>query len=253
MDSYALFRRRLSSLKGEMEKNVLLTLYGHELRDGLSSNLQRAWLVISLFFGLLFTLSAQNIWTISNILSFFVFFGTMIAVASSASSISGEISWVADSLLSKAVKRWQYILAKFASQLTLTCGIFFLVIGISFGIIYGCELFPDDLDYHNMGVIIGLCALVLIFFSAASVMFSAIFTKTLFSVTAGIMLWFVVIFLFMATTWELLISPSEILRHYYDILEGKWDIEWWKLLAFYLLTPFIFLGISLVAFYERDL
>lgn len=253
MGFYEQFQEKLRICKDYMDKNVFLTLFYHEIKLGFKSYLQRAWIIIALFFCLLVTLGDRNLEAINVLLIFFGCFGSIITAVVSSSSISGEIGGIADSLLSKSVKRWEYLLSKSLSQITVVCIVYFLILVLMVGILWNFEFLPDDLSYRNLFFIIALVGLVLVFFSSIGVMFSSIFSKTIFSFLAGITVWFLLIFLFVITGWEFLYSPIEILQHFTPILENSWDVEYWKLILFYIGSPFLFLFISLMFFYQRDL
>jgi len=253
MGFYEQFQGILKEYKSYLDKNVFFTLYQYEIKAGFKSYLQIGWIIIALLLSLLFTLVNRNLEAINSLLTFFVFSGSIIAVVISSVSISGEIGGIADSLLSKSVKRWEYLLSRFISQIAVVCVVYFLIFALMVGILWNFELLPDDLNYRSLFFIIALIGLVLVFFSSIGVMFSSIFSKTIFSVLAGIIVWFVFIFLLMVTNWEFLYSPFEILRHFTPILENSWDVEYWKLVLFYTGSPFLFLFISLMFFYQRDL
>ena len=253
MGFYEQFQEKLKVYKSYLDKNVFLTLFYHEIKLGFKNYLQRAWIIVTLFFGLLFTLGNRNLEAINVLLIFFGFFGSIITVVISSSSISGEIGGIADSLLSKSVKRWEYLVSKFISQMTIVCIVYFLILALMVGILWNFELLPDDLSYGNLFFIIALVGLVLVFFSSIGVLFSSIFSKTIFSFLASIIVWFLFIFLFVITNWEFLYSPVEILWHFTPILENSWDVEYWKLILFYIGSPFLFLFVSLIFFYQRDL
>lgn len=253
MGFYERFQEMFKKCKSYLDKNVFLTLYQYEIKAGFKSYLQIAWIIITLFLSLLFTLANRNLVAINFLLTFYVFLGSIIAVVISSVSISGEIGGIADSLLSKSVKRWEYLLSKFISQITIVCIVYFLIFALIVGILWNFELLPDDLNYRNLFFIIALIGLVLVFFSSIGVMFSSIFSKIIFSVLTGIVVWFLFIFLLMVTNWEFLYSPFEILRHFTPIMESSWDVEYWKLILFYIGSPFLFLFVSLVFFYQRDL
>ena len=131
--------------------------------------------------------------------------------------------------------------------------VYFLIFALVIGLLWGLEFLPDGLSYRNLFFIIILIGLVLVFFSSIGLMFSSIFSKTIYSVVAGISVWFLLIFLLTLTNWEFLYSPYEILSHFTQILESSWDVDYWKIILFYIGFPFIFLFVSLIFFYKRDL
>ena len=254
MGSYGPSERVLDGLRTVLEGNVLLTLTLHEIKLGFKNNIQRIWIVGMFFFGFLFLLSMRDENSFYAIEIFFGFFGSIVAVVLAANTISGEVGGIADSLLSKAVKRWEYLLAKFISQIALGLMVYSLMVFIAVLVLWNFDWFPDDISYRNLGVIIGLVALILVFFSAIGVMFSSMASRSVFSFLMGIIVWFLFIFMFLIfQNWELMYSPVQILNHMDPILEDQWDIEWWKLVGFYVLAPITFFLASLVAFYQRDL
>ena len=253
MGFYERFQKMPKKCKSYLDKNVFLTLYQYEIKTGFKSRLQIAWIIITLFLSLLFTLVNRNLEAINSLLTFFVFSGSIIAVVISSASISGEIGGIADSLLSKSVKRWEYLLSKFISQITIVSIVYFLIFALVVWFLWNFELLPNNLNYGNLFFIIALIGLVLVFFSSIGVFFSTIFSNTTHSFFAGITVWFLFIFLLMITNWEFLYSPFEILRHFTQILENSWDVEYWKLMLFYLGSPVIFFFVSLAFFYQRDL
>lgn len=253
MGFYEQFHEKLKMLKGRLEKNVSLILIFHELQLAFTSFLQKIWIVTILFFGLLVTFGERNLESVSSLLVFFVFFGTIIALIGSSSSISGEIGGIADSLLSKSVKRWEYLLSKFVSHTVVILVVYFSVLVVMVGILWNFRFLPDDLNYKNLFFAIGLLGLELAFFSSIGVMFSSIFSKTILSLLASIVVWFILIFVFATTGWGCLYSPVDILKNFALILKDSWNVDYWKILLVYAGSPFVFFGVSLLVFYRKDL
>jgi len=248
----------LEDLRDMLEQNVLLTLFWHEVKLGLKSWLYKGWIVLSFFFLFFFLLidftGDQAGAGIILLLYYFAFLGSLFYVIVGSSSITGELRGIADSLLSKAVRRWEYILSKYMSQLFLALLAFGLVMGLASLILWGFDRVSDELDWWNATVLIGMIALVVVFFTSTGLLFSTIASRTVFAFLMGMGVWFVLIFLFAINPqWDLMYSPIHILNNWELILDGAWDIDWWKLVSFYVLTPIACVGVSLLAFYQRDL
>jgi ABC-type transport system involved in multi-copper enzyme maturation permease subunit len=252
MGSYAQFQEKLS-IRHRLERNVFLVLFCHEVKSEFRNPLQKAWIVAILFFGLLFTFGSRNLEAVSTLLVLFIFFGSVVTLIVSSSSISGEIGGIADSLLSKSVKRWEYVLSKVLSQVVVVITVYVAVVVPQVGILWKLSYLPELLDYERLFFIIMLVGLVLIFFSSAGVMFSSLVSRTVVALLPGIVVWFLLIFLFLATGWEFIYSPVDIIGHFLHILEDSWDIEYWKIILFYAGSPVLFFVISLICFYQRDL
>lgn len=247
----------LDDLRETLEQNVLLTLFWHEIKQGFKAWLYRGWIGFTFFFVFLFVMidltGGQEPTSIFMILAYFVFLGTLYSMVIGSSSITGEVGGIADSLLSKAVKRWEYILSKFLSQYFLSLFVYFLMVGITTSLMYGFDKIPDDMDWFNAGVLFALVAMVLVLFSSVGVLFSTLSSRTVFAFLMGIMIWFALIFMFMMTGWESIYSPISIINNAEKIIDGTWDVDWWRLVGYYILTPLACFGLSLMSFYQRDL
>lgn len=252
MDSCEQSQEKLS-IRHHLERNVFLILFLHEIRLAFRNPLQRIWIVAILFFGLLFTLGSKNLEAISVLLVLFIFFGSVVTLILSSSSISSEINGIADSLLSKSVKRWEYVLSKFVSQVVVVVLVYMLVVLLQVGILWKFNFLPEILDYENLVFFIMLVGLVLIFFCTVGVMFSSLFSRTVVSLLPGFIVWFLLVFLFLATGWDFMYSPVDIFEHFLPILDGSWDVEFWKIILFYAGFSVLCFVCSLIWFYQRDL
>ncbi|MBU6997107.1 MAG: ABC transporter permease subunit [Theionarchaea archaeon] len=252
MDSYEQSQGK-RSIGHFLEKNVFLVLFIHEVRSGFKNPLQKGWIAGILFLGSLFTLGSRNLEAVSALLVLFIFFGSVVTLVLSSSSISGEIDEIADSLLSKSVKRWEYVLSKFTSHVVIVVTVYVMVVLLQVGILWRLHFLPESLDYGNLSFFIMIVGLVLVFFSSVGVLFSSLFSRTVLSLLAGFIVWFLLVFLFLATGWNFMYSPVEIFEHFLPILEGSWDVEYWKILLFYTGSSCISCFVSLLWFYQRDL
>jgi ABC-type transport system involved in multi-copper enzyme maturation permease subunit len=257
MGSSGLSVGTLEDLRDSLEQNVLLTLFLHEVKQGFKSWLYRGWIGFTFFFVFLFVLidltAPGEPIAIFLILSYFVFLGTLYSVVIGSSSITGEVGGIADSLLSKAVKRWEYILSKFLSQYFVNLFVYFLMVGLTSLIMYSFDKIPDDMDWYNAGVLFSLVGLVLVLFTSVGVLFSTLASRTVFAFLMGIMVWFLLIFMFMITSWESIYSPIAVIENAENIIDGVWKVDWYRLVGFYLLMPLACFGVSLLAFYQKDL
>jgi ABC-type transport system involved in multi-copper enzyme maturation permease subunit len=248
----------LEDLRDTLEQNVLFTLFWHEVKQGFRTWLYRGWLVLSFFFLFFFLLidftGEQAGAGIILLLYYFAFLGSLYSVVVGSAAITGELQGIADSVLSKSVRRWEYIVSKYLSQLFLSLFVFALLIGLASLILWGMDRVSDDLDWWNAVTLVGMIALVVVFFTSTGLMFSTIASRTVFAFLMGMGVWFVMIFLFaLNPQWEFIYSPLHILNNSELIIKGLWDIDWWKLVSFYVLIPLACVGVSLMAFYQRDL
>jgi ABC-type transport system involved in multi-copper enzyme maturation permease subunit len=248
----------LDDLRETLEQNVLLTLFLHEVKQGFRSWLYRVWIGFTFFIVFLFLMTelqgeSEGGSSIFMILAYFTFAGTLYSVVIGSAAISGEVGGIADSLLSKAVRRWEYILSKYLSQFFLVLFVYFLMVGLTSFMLWSFDRIPDDMDWFNATVLFVLVAMVLVLFTSVGVVFSTMASRTVFAFLMGIMIWFILIFMFMITNWESIYSPIAIIENFDRILDGIWDVDWWKLAAYYVGAPLACFGVSLLFFYQRDL
>lgn len=261
MDSSGQLQEKLKGLKDRLNRDVFLTLLRHETILGFKNYLLLAWIIVSLFLSMLFIMGTydnpdpniEEAFPIKLTLYFLIFFGSIIALGYASTTIAGEVGGIADSLLSKAVKRWQYLLSKFVSQMIIFCAVYFFIISVVLLVLWKLEYFDSDFNFSGLAFIVIMMALVLIFYTSLGVMFSTFFNKTSYAFLAGLMVWFVLIFFFTIANWSFIYSPADILDHIPQILDKTWDVDYWKIVAFYMVSPFLFISLSVTYFYQRDL
>jgi ABC-type transport system involved in multi-copper enzyme maturation permease subunit len=234
------------------QKNlVTLTLYTHEVTLIFKQWIQKLWIFVIFIVCFSSMIATPNIEVIPSILIIFVFFGPIIAAVPAASTISGEIGGIADSLLSKSVKRWQYLLSKFLSHFTVILIIYTVTFSIIIGIMMAQNQFPTNLDYEQL--VIGLCliGLSLVLFATFGVLFSTLFSKPLYAIIMCFVIWYALIFMMQASEW--MYSPATILGNFGKILGNSWDVEYWKIFVGYLGALGLCMGGAIVAFNNKDL
>ncbi|MHA1520428.1 MAG: ABC transporter permease [Promethearchaeota archaeon] len=231
---------------------VYLTLTAHEVKIGMKSRLQMAWLYICLFYGVLILLSTREISALSTLLTFFINFGTIIAFSTAGSSISGEIGGIADTLLSKSVRRWQYVCAKHTASVIISLITFSALVGLDIGILWAMKALPDDLKAVQVVIIISLNALVLVSFNTLGIMLSSIFSKPVFAILGSFLVWFLLIFLFILTPMWFPYSPVIFNGHFAEIIEASWEQPYWHMFLFYGCCPIVFILMSVISMYIKD-
>ncbi|MHA1672087.1 MAG: ABC transporter permease [Promethearchaeota archaeon] len=232
--------------------SVYLTLTAHEVKIGMKSRLQMAWMYLCLFYGILILLSTREISALSNLLTFFIDFGTIIAFSTAGSSISGEIGGIADTLLSKSVRRWQYVLAKHTAHVFISLVTFLALIGLEIGILWMMKALPEDLKAVQVVIIISLNALVLVAFNTLGIMLSSFFAKPVFAILGCFLVWFVLIFLFILTPMWFPYSPVVFNSHFAEIIADTWEQPYWHMFLFYGCCPIVFILISIISLYTKD-
>ncbi|WP_371804407.1 ABC transporter permease [Candidatus Lokiarchaeum ossiferum] len=238
----------------QTKSDVLSTLIFHEIKLNFKQWIQKLWILVVIFLSFSNLISTPGVSAISSILFIFVFFGTIIAAVPASSTISGELQGIADSLLSKSVKRWQYILSKFISQYAVILIIYFCTFLSIIGIRMGLKQFPATLDYEQLFLGLGLIAVALTIFNSFGILFSSIFSKPLISIIGSLVIWFFFIFMIQSNSnWNFNYSPVIILQNFDKILLNLWDIKYWRLYLVYFAIDFLCLGSTMLVFYRKDL
>jgi hypothetical protein len=135
-------------------------------------------------------------------------------------AVSSESSVVADSILSKAVTRYHYILAKFLSRLVAMLGVY-LVIALPSTYLLS-ENAVNDLSQPGVRWAILSVGMMLLLLTSLSVAFSTVFNRTLVALVVVWVIWYVssgVLTLFQLDV----LSPLIIIDKMVDTLRGNYD------------------------------
>ncbi len=233
---------------------VFWTLLSHEINLNFKLWIQRLWILVVIFLSFSNITAAPGVSVISSVLFIFVFFGTIIAAVPASSSISGELGGIADSLLSKSVQRWQYLLAKFISQYFVVLVVYFTTFLSIIGIKVALKQFPTNLDYEQLFIGLGLIGMSLVLFATFGVLFSTLFPKPLYAIIGSLVIWFFFIFMIQSNpSWDLIYSPVVVLANFDFILLNLWDVQYWKLFLVYFGIQITCIGLAQIALYQKDL
>ena len=233
---------------------VFWTLLSHEINLNFKLWIQRLWILVVIFLSFSNITAAPGVSVISSVPFIFVFFGTIIAAVPASSSISGELGGIADSLLSKSVQRWQYLLAKFFSHYFVVLVIYFTTFLSIIGIKVALKQFPTNLDYEQLFIGLGLIGISLVLFATFGVLFSTLFPKPLYAIIGSLVIWFFFIFMIQSNpSWDLIYSPVVVLANFDFILLNLWDVLYWKLFLVYFGIQITCISLAQIALYQKDL
>jgi ABC-2 type transport system permease protein len=182
--------------------------------------------------------------------AFPVIWSTFIIINTSG-AVSSEAGVVADSILSKAVTRYDYILAKMAGRLVTVVGLY-LVITLPAAYLvsrYG----QGSLDTGGTAWAITLIGMTLALLTTLSVAFSTLFNRTLVALIVVWFLWYSaagIAALFQVND----VSPLHIVDSLPDLLVGSYAVvnQWHSLLGFTLLSAGVIV-VAVVYFAHKDL
>ena len=169
--------------------------------------------------------------SLANLLGSFPLLWSTLVIVVSAGSVSSEAGVVADSILSKAVTRYEYILAKLFAPLIVVLGLYLLAIALPLYVVARGALPVEELDSAGLAWGVGLVAAILFTLTALSVAFSALFNRTLVAVIVVLILWYGAGIGLAALGAEIL-SPVFIVEQLPAIIQGDYESgELWRTLA----------------------
>jgi len=244
-----------SSERSNLKEKItpFLAMTQADLEGMVKSKIVWGWIVAALFLEVIRILSSRTMgasFTITEGLSDFIFIWSMIIIGITGSAVSSESGELADSLLSKAVKRHEYILAKFCSRVAL---VFTIYLGIS-TVLAGLtmRIGVNDIEIYGLSFSILVVALVLIMLTTMGVTFSTIFPNTIVSIVALLVVWYSMTFFFSLIDEIEFLSPSYLIGELPKIIQGNWSGTEWRIVSGFSLMCIAFLAVSLLYFSRKD-
>ncbi|MFQ5838155.1 MAG: hypothetical protein ACE5HJ_05165 [Thermoplasmata archaeon] len=241
---------------GLIRERALFPLLNLEVHSLLRSRMLMGWIAASMLVGfvLFMNVGAQEegaLELMAQNLSFsFVFFWSLFIIALSSSSVSSELGGVADSILSKSVKRYEYIASKLLSRVGITLLVYFLVTTV--WIIVSVRAFEWEGNTTNLVVGVSLVALSLSWLAALGVFMSVLLPKTMLSFVSTLAVWYgYPLLLSFGDLGEY--SPVYTSNNLAAIIEGTVTADLALMSVIHLVTLLTFSVLSFVDFYKRDL
>lgn len=226
-----------------------------DLRLTMRSWLVRIWLVLigaqTLFFIAVSSDSGMTKYEgLAALLGTFPLLWSTIIIVFSGGAVSSESGVVADSILSKAIRRRDYILAKLAARVGVVVGLFLLAtIPAALILIQNARGPMDTIGFLWAYTLIGL---MLILITSLAVSFSTLFDRTLVAV---IVVWFV---WYMAGTVTALfkaeyLSPLAIVDSLPSLIQGEYKTTTvLRSVIGYLVMASGAIGVALLHFTRKD-
>ncbi len=244
-----------------LRERALFPLLNFEIRSLLRSRLVLGWLAAAMVLGffLFQTASPQTgaVGSVGEVVSLaqslslsFVLFWSLFIIALSAASVSSELGGVADSILSKAVKRYEYIASKILSRI----GITLLVFGLVSGVWIAVSIRAFAWEGSTEGLVTGLLlvALSLAWLAALGVFMSVLLPKTMYSFVATLAIWFGYPLLLSSSGLEEY-SPTFAANAMVSIIGGTATADLALVSVVHIATVVALAALSFVVFYRRDL
>jgi len=231
-----------------------LAIVEADLGNLFKTRITYGWLIAGLFLQMIRVLSAPPIVGSSAIivqgLSDFIFIWSMLIIGITASAVSSETGELADSIMSKSVKRYDYILAKFSSRVIYVMTIYGAITAVLVGM--ALRMMDNNHEVHELMVTILFVALALIMLTVIGVTLSTLVSNTVISIISLLILWYAMLFLFPILDLGFL-APGDLMIQLEDVLQGVWSGEEWKTSAVYSSITIISIVLSTIYFTMKDL
>ncbi len=231
-----------------------LAIVEADLGNLFKTRITYGWLIVGVFLQVIRVLSAPPIFGTSIIivqgLSDFIFIWSMLIIGITASAVSSETGELADSIMSKSVKRYDYILAKFSSRVTYVMTIYGAITAVL--VVIALRMMDNNHEVHELIVTILFVALALIMLTVIGVTLSTLVSNSVISIISLLILWYAMLFLFPILDLGFL-APGDLMIQLQDVIQGVWSGEEWKTSAVYSSIIIISIALSTVYFNMKDL
>lgn len=215
----------------------------------------RIWLLLMTGYTLITVVSAGYEGTsadaLAGLLATFPLIWSIFVIINTAGAVSSEAGVVADSILSKAVTRYDYILAKLSSRLLMVIGLYTTVALIGAYLISRYGSGPLTRTGTAWGIL--LIGMTLVLLTALCVALSSLFNRTLVALVVAWVLWYAAGGIAALFKVEYL-SPLHIVDQLPAILQGDFDAAhpWRILIGFSALSAAV-IGAAVLHFARKDL
>jgi hypothetical protein len=188
---------------------------------------------------------------LASLLATYPLIWSTFAIIVSGGAVSSEAGLVADSILSKSVTRYEYVLAKLSSRLVAVLGVYLLVV-LPWSLLV---LRQAKGDLWGAGVFWGLVliGMTLFLLTSLSVALSTLFNRTLVAIVVVWFSWYAASGIFAMLEVDYL-SPGHIIENLPATLQGDFVmVEQLKILVGFGLLSGLFIALAVWYFNRKDL
>ncbi len=188
---------------------------------------------------------------VAGVLGVFPLLWSTFIIIVCSGAVSAEAGVVADSILSKAVTRYHYILAKFGARLAAMLGIYGFVALITTILI--SQNAENDLTRSGIAWGVVDVGILIVLLTSLSIGFSTIFNRTLVALVVVWVVWYVSSGLLAIFQLEFL-SPIDIIDNLAATLRGEYETSnQLKIMAVFGGLSFVTISSAVAYFARKDL
>ena len=188
---------------------------------------------------------------LASLLGTFPLIWSLFIIVNTSGAVSSESGVVADSILSKSVTRYDYILAKMASRLVLVVGAYMLITLPSAYLVY--RYGTGDLSTGGVVWSVTIVGMMLVLLTTLSVALSTLFNRTLVAMIGAWAVWYTAGGITALFQVEYL-SPLDIVDTLPATLTGDYAAsDQWRILIGFALVSAAVMGIAVLHFSRKDL
>lgn len=188
---------------------------------------------------------------LAGLLGTFPLIWSLFIIVNTSGAVSSEAGVVADSILSKSVTRYEYILAKMASRLVLVIGAYLLITVPSAYLVYRYGFG----DLSAQGVVWGVAAvgMTLVLLTSLSIALSTLFNRTMVAMIGTWTVWYAAGAITALFKVEFL-SPLDIVDALPATLVGDYlASDQWRILIGFAIVSATVLATAVLRFSRKDL
>lgn len=237
-----------------MKLSAFLAVSEADLKGILKGRLTVAWVAVAVFIQVVRVLGSGGSGTASSVvssgLSDFLYIWALVLIGLSGSAVSSEAGQLADSILSKSVTRFDYVLAKFASRIAYALLTFSLVTAVLLGL--SLRIDAQGYDGQGLAAAVVLVALAMVALVSMGVGLSVTMPNTMSAIITLLVVWYAMTFFFPILGLGA-VSPGHLASSLSGVAEGSWHRQDWEAVAGYLSISAASVALSSAYFYLKDI
>lgn len=236
-----------------IKPSPFLAILEADLESLITGKIVITWLIAAFFLGTLVVIggTSEAKDRIGSVLWLFILVWSLVVIGISAGSVSSEAGVIADSLLSKSVKRYEYILAKMVSRCSVVLMVY-LVVSVILSLVAVRVAPVGSLDYYGWLRAILIVGLALLLLTIIGITFSTLTSSTIASFILVLLVWYGMLTALPLAEMDAA-SPTYLANHFPDVMAGWWSTTLWQMTGIFIALIVSLALVTLFYFENKDL